>query len=124
MRTTKREFKQQVQEHIIERLGTDYYTELKDQLQDTVTQFNDWWGDYEQKHQPNKHEAFKDWLLGLPSQLNIEYCDYNISSSLREWFRNCGEEYKEQGITKERIWYMHLITREFATLCKKNGVEF
>jgi hypothetical protein len=125
MRTTKNEFKLQVQQHIIERLDTDYTVELKEQLQNTVDGFFDWWGAYEQKRNPSKYGAFKDWLLGLPSQLNIEYRNYYIDETVKNWFTAVGETYKEpKDEEKTYALYYHLVTREFSALCQKNGVKF
>lgn len=133
MRTTNKEFKDQVQAHILDRLHTEdelinkltvksnYYHFV---LQEVVKEFKNWYGPYEQKFTPNKYAAFQNWLMGLPSQFSVEFTNYGINQALKQWFETCGESYKEQSSDKELQTYLHLITREFNTLCKKNGVEF
>jgi hypothetical protein len=120
MRTTKKEFKNQIQEHIIKCLSTDQYTELHFQLNEVVEAFKNWYSPYEQKRFPNRQEAFQDWLMGLPSELSVEYTNYGISETLKSWFENCGETYKEQ--KDELKFYTYLIYREFQSLCKQNKI--
>jgi hypothetical protein len=124
MGTTNKEFKDQVQIHILERLSTDETEETRQQLLDVINGFNDWYGAYEQKRTPNIEAAFKEWLLGLPSSLNIEFEYYTIHQTLKQWFEDTGSEYKEQSSDKEAELYYHLIVREFRVLCRKNGLDF
>lgn len=124
MRTTKKEFKEQIREHILACLSDDVKTDVKEQLQNVVCEFHSWYGPYEQKRTPNKHEAFKGFLLGLPSCFNAEFTHYGISQTLKGWFERCGETYKEQEVDKEVKLYYHLVTREFQWFCQKNGVDF
>jgi hypothetical protein len=124
MRTTTKAFKDQVQKHILSGLSTDETEDVKQQLQNTVDGFKNWYTLYEQKITPNRYDAFKEWLLGLPSQMSIEYTYYNIFQTLKTWFENCGAVYEEKDSDVEAPLYYHLVVREFMTLCKKNGVEF
>lgn len=120
MRTTTKEFKAKVQMHIIENLSTDETTDFHTQLQDVVDNFHSWYGAYEQKRTPNHYDAFKEWLLCLPSSIFAEYREYAIHEIMGEWF---GEDFKPQKPEKEINLYYHLFIREFEILCKKEGVK-
>jgi hypothetical protein len=125
MRTTKKEFKEQVQKHVLESLSEEHGTTTKDQLQSVVEGFKNWWGPYEQKRNPSKYGAFKDWTMCLPSEINVEYRHYAMEDNVKSWFNACGEEYKEpKDESKTHDMYLHLVTREFDTLCKKNNIKF
>lgn len=124
MKTTKKEFAEQVREHIVNRLSEDKYTELPLQLNAVVEGFKNWYVPYEQKRTPNRQAAFIGWLMRLPSELSVEFTNHGVYETLKSWFENCGEPYKEQSSDKELHWYLHFIHREFSNLCKKNGVEF
>jgi hypothetical protein len=121
MRTTKKEFVAQIQEHIANRLSEDETTVLSEQLQNVMDDFKDWYNPYEKKLTPNRHDALKHWLWGLPSSLSLEYQHYNISKILKKWFNECGEEYKEIGDgRKEADFYMNLVIREFNKMYNKH----
>lgn len=124
MKTTNKLFKTQVQKHIIEGLSEDQHTELDQQLQDAVKGFNNWYGPHEQKRTPNRQKAFQEWLMCLPSELNTEFTNYEINQTLKGWFENVGEGYKERDSDKASDLYTALVYREFNTLCKQNGVKF
>lgn len=136
MRTTNKLFKEQVQKDILNGLldeqelknGYDIETTeeslVPSQLSIVVNEFNSWYGEYEQKRISNKYEAFQDWLMGLPSCLNIDFSHHDISKTLEKWYTNAGMIYKEREGHEETDWYLHLITREFSTLCKKHNISF
>lgn len=122
MKTTKKEFKNQVQEHILNSLDEQETTNPKEQLQNVVSEFKNWYSPYEQKMHPNRQEAFTDWMNGLPSCLNTEFTNYGINQTLKSWYENCGETYKEHDSDKESQLYRNLVYREFNTLLKKNDL--
>lgn len=124
MKTTKKEFKEQVQQHILECLSTDETTNQKEQLERVIKEFMNWYSPYEKKRTPNRQQAFSEFLMCLPSCLSVEYEHHNIYHTLKSWYENCGATYKEQDTTKESQLYHNLIYREFNTLIKKNGLEF
>lgn len=133
MRTTTREFKNKVQQHIIDRLGNpwDYENDHENEnattaekLQNVVNEFLSWWNSYEQRRTPSKAEAFKSFLQGLPSCLNAEFTYYNQRESLREWHEQTKAEAERYNDLQVEAAYYHLIFREFTTLCKKYQVEF
>ena len=120
MRTTGTQFITLVRTHIIDRLEEEETTELKEQLQIVMNDFNNWYCPCEKKRTPNIQMAFKHWLLGLPSSLSFEYSHYNISQTLKSWFEECGEKYKETEGSKESDLYYHLVVREFFKLYNKH----
>ncbi len=124
MRTTNKQFKGLVQSHVIACLNEEYGSTIKEQLQAVVDSFKDWYSDYEQKMTPNRWDAFKEFMLGLPSTFNIEFEYSTIYETLKFWWEQCGEEYREQSADKEANLYYHLVTREFNTLCRKEGITW
>lgn len=124
MRTTNKCFKEQIQGHILNTcLSEEYGSTQKEQLQAVVEGFQNWYGPYEQRQNPNRQEAFKSWSWGLPSQWNIEYTNYNIEETVKGWFAACEETYKEPKDTdKTNDLYVNLLYREFNTLLKKNDL--
>lgn len=119
MRTTKKEFKEQVQKHIQDAINEEMT------LQDVVNNFytEKYKSKYERKFP--KYDAFKEWMTGLPSSLNIEYTNEGINNTLKSWYEACGEQYDESKLSQdESDFYFHLVTREFRNLCNKNGIQF
>jgi hypothetical protein len=133
MRTTTNYFKTKVQNHIIDRLGNtwDEVTETENEnattaerLQNVVNEFYRWYCPYEKRRNPNRGEAFKDFLQGLPGCLNAEFTYYAQRETLREWHEQTPEE--SERFTDEQVCnnYYYLVYREFVTLCKKNNIAF
>lgn len=133
MKTTTKEFKTKVQNHIIARLGNPYDNEANieienattaEKLENVVQEFKSWYCPYERRRNPNKAKAFRDFLQGLPSCLNVEYAYYCIRETVRRWHGQTLEEsekYSDEQIADSYYW---LIYREFCVLCKQNKVEF
>lgn len=121
--TTRNVFKNQVRKHIVEILSTNETEVLKDQLQNVVNAFYNWYSGYEQKRNPNWGAAFIDWNQGLPSEINMEFRQYKITEILKEWVENTGEVFKERSGELEEYTYRSLVTREFTAMCKLNNVE-
>jgi hypothetical protein len=124
MNTNSKCFNEEVQKHIIERLSTDQTEVLKEQLQDVVDEFKNWYGPYEQKRNPNIQSAFINWLWGLPSCINQEYENYEITQAYNSFFINCEALPKETEQEKINMYYMYWIFKGFKALCKKEGVQF
>jgi hypothetical protein len=125
MRTTKKEFKVQIQDHIINSVLSDEYGDtIKEQLQAVIDNFKDYYGKYEQKRKPNIQEAFIDWSLGLPSSFNIEYRNFEIQELIKTWFNTAGETYKEpKDDQKTYDLYYWLVYRELNNLLKQNKLS-
>jgi hypothetical protein len=122
MRTTSKAFKEQVQEYILNGLSEDYGTDTQAQLQGVINDFHSFYSPYEQKRTPNHQEAFKEFLNGLPSSLHTEYTHYGINQTLKSWFENNGETYKDKPTDKELDLHHHLVYRELNTLLKQNNL--
>lgn len=125
MRTTHNCFKNQIHGHILNSvLSEDHGSTPKEQLSAVVEGFHNWYGPYEQKRIPNRQDAFIDWSWGLPSEWNVEYTNYNINETVKNWFSACGENYKEpKDSSKTNDLYMGLLYREFNTLLKQNDLN-
>ena len=133
MKTTTNIFKSRVQAHIIARLGNPWSEDTQsenenattaERLENVVAEFNRYYCPYEQRRHPNRGEAFRDFLQGLPSCLNAEFTYYEQRQTLREWHEQTEAEaasYTDEQITRN---YYHLIYREFCTLCKIHNVKF
>jgi hypothetical protein len=125
MRTTRKEFKAQVQEHIREILCDEYYQEEHFQLQALIDGFNNWYNEYEQKRHPNRWDAMQDWFQGLPSEINIEYRLYEIEQLLVKWFDNMGEHYKlPKDDSKSYNLYYRLVMRELGYMFRQHNINF
>lgn len=121
--TTRNVFKLQVRKHILEILNTEHTQDPKEQLENTVTSFYNWYSGYEQKQNPNWFSAFIDWNKGLPSEISMEYRHYKITEILKSWVEGAGEVFKERDGHIEEDLYRALVTREFVVMCKLNNVE-
>ena len=122
MRTTTKEFKNKVQVHIVEHM--EEKDNLKDELQNVIDGFKNYYQGYEKKRTPNIQEAFIDWLNGLPSELTIEFTNYDILRTMREWHEQTEEESDKLDSEKVINNYRWLIFREFLALCRINKIDF
>jgi len=69
-----------------------------------------------------EYEAFKDWLMGLPSSINIDYMNYKIIQLTKLWKLipdNATEKQEKKILTN---WF-NFITMKFFMLCKKHKVN-
>lgn len=123
MRTTNKEFKKQIQDYILNGLNEEYGETTQKQLKGVVDEFNNWYSPYEKKRTPNRQEAFKEFLKGLPSCLHTEWTNYGINQTLKNWFENTGTPYKEKDSDKELELHHNLVYRELNTLLKKNDLN-
>lgn len=125
MRTTRKEFKSQVQEHIRSILCDEYHQEEKQQLQALIDGFTNWYNDYEQKRTPNRWDAMQEWFQCLPSEINIEYRLYEIEQILVKWFDNMGEHYKlPKDDSKSYNLYYRLVMRELGYMFRQHNINF
>lgn len=124
MRTTKKEFKAQVQAHILDGLCTDETTVPAEQLQNVANEFASWYTGYNKRLHPNRQDAFISWMNGVPSVLGNEFTHYGIYTALKTWFEACGETYIERDSDKEVPLYECLFYRELLVLFRKHGIDF
>lgn len=121
VRTTNKDFKMQVQRHILERLNDEETTDTKKQLKNVISEFENYSKDLKFH---NTQDAFTSFLQCLPSCLSVEFEYHKIYKNLKEWFENCGEVYEEREPEEEAELYYYLIFREFKNLCKNYNVDF
>jgi hypothetical protein len=124
MKTTKKEFYEKVQKHIAERLNDEETTDRTEQLRQVVEEFNDWWCPYEKRRNPNRQNAFIDWLHGLPSCLSIDFYYYDQRQRLQEWHNQTEAEASKYSDDVINASYCYLIYREFCKMCKAVGIDF
>lgn len=121
MRTTNKDFKKQVQRHILEHLNDEETTDTKKQIRNVISEFENYSKGLKFH---NIQDAFISFLQCLPSCLSVEFEYYEINKNLKEWFRNCGETYQEREPEEEANLYYYLIFRELKSLCKIYKVDF
>lgn len=124
MRTTRKEFCEKVQNHIIEGLNTDETTDRAEQLRQVVEEFKAWWSPYEKHRTPHRQTAFVSFLNCLPSCLSTEFYTDEQRQVLKEWHQQTEEEANKYSDDKVSAHYYYLIYREFCKMCKAAGVEF
>jgi len=121
VRTTNKDFRKQVQQHILEHLNDEETTDTKKQLENVVSEF----ANYSKGLKfHNIQDAFTSFLQCLPSCLSVEFEYYEIYKNLKKWYESCGETYQEREPEEEANLYYYLIFREFKKLCKIYNVEF
>jgi hypothetical protein len=77
--------------------------------------------DHEIKRQ-GEHRAFKEWLSGLPSAINIDFKNYYILQLAKQW-RSIPKD--ATGKQEDKIienWF-NFITVKFFVLCRRNKVD-
>ena len=125
MRTTRKEFKAQVQAHIREILSDEYHQEEYFQLQALIDGFNNFYNDYEKRLHPNRWDGMQSWFQGLPSEINIEYRLFEIEHILTKWFDSCGEHYKlPKDDMKSYNLYYRLVMRELGYMFRQHNINF
>lgn len=65
--------------------------------------------------------AFQHWLSGLA--LPIDYIDYEVLQVVKGWLDQTDEEASKYSNYDTWELFLHLITREFGYLLKKQGLE-
>jgi hypothetical protein len=69
------------------------------------------------------HNAFREWLAGLPSVLNIDFENYKILQLAEKWGstpKNASEKQQDRILLN---WF-NFITMKFSVLCRRNKVVF
>ena len=117
MRTTNKEFKEAVRQHILEILGEDNTSDPKEQLTELVTDFESYY------YGGNIQNTFIDWCKGLPSSLHVEYFTFKIDKILESWFATIGQEYDPDRLEDNMDYYLYLIFRELKALLKQYKVD-
>lgn len=119
-RSTGKEVKEKIREHIMDNLSNDFGETTTEQLQAVVDGFINWYGGYERRRVPNVQQAFIDWLRGLPSELYATPYHEEQKQLLNEWLGKSPNNYTTE-VMEHRFYY--LIFREFNALCTKYNVK-
>lgn len=69
----------------------------------------------------NEREEFIKWISGLPSNINIEFRDYEQCEVMREWFETAGMEFDESRFDFKHFY--SLVAREFYALLDKYNIR-
>ena len=118
IRSTNKEVKEKIREHIIERLDPDCEGTLPDKLQHVIKGFEDWKGN---TRYPSQFDAFKAYLQCIPSTLGAEFATCYQERALNEWMGIPEKDYDADYIES---YYYALIYREFKMLCKLTSINF
>lgn len=116
-RTTNKEFKEAVRQHILDILSEDHGSTTKERLQAVVEQFNAYYT------RGNYQDAFVDFCQGLPSVLNVEFRTHRIDQILDEWFATIGKKYNPDKLEDPMDFYCRLIHRELGHLLKNYEID-
>lgn len=131
LRSTSKVVKERIREYILANLCEDYTTETGEQLQAVVDGFNDWYGRYERKRNPNMFTAWCEWIMGLPSSLSIDYYYDVMRTILDTWFETdmytlaASDERRNNKWTDDEVQelFLWLIYRELKTLMQQHDVD-
>lgn len=106
-------------------IGEEYQGEtLKESLQNVVDAFDSEYNfDANKRRYKNIQQRFSEWLMGLPSALEIEYRNFAILELAKKWGsipENATERQEDKIIEN---WF-NFISAKFFQLCKKQKVEY
>ena len=122
VRSTSKEVKEKIREHIIERLDPDYEGELlSERLQRVVDGFKHWLGPNGLRGRKTQYAAFKAYLQCIPSTFEAEFTYHYQEKALTDWLGTPDKDYSVDEIEDR---YYALIHREFKMLCKLTGINF
>jgi hypothetical protein len=127
IRTNSKVIIQAIQKNIIEALNTEEYEKqdntTKTSLEIVVDAFKgEYWHDYNKKYYKyNRQNAFKSWLCGAPSCIDISLWNEDIINYLD----SIGLPQPTNKDDQDSVnLYFSLFYREFLKLCKKNEINF
>lgn len=83
LKTNSKEYLTRLNAYLIESIETDYFTTEpktdKDKINAVYKEYEaEFCHDYNIKRYPNDVVRFSEWLMGLPSCINIEFQNYDI----------------------------------------------
>lgn len=125
MRTTKKEITQPIREHILNSINAEGYEQQpkteKEKLQFVVDTFN---AEYVYPQNLQRYgtyqELFKQWLMGLPTALQVEFTYHKVN----EFMESIGLKQPENKSDDETFHlYLDLIYREFNALLRKHNID-
>ena len=125
MRLTKQQ-KETINQYIIDCIDTDPYGVTKESekgklkfLYDTFC--SEYWTFHKQYHKNNIHEAFKSWMMGLPSCFNVEFRNYDILQIAKKWGSIPVDATEKQEDKTIESWF-GFITHKTFQLFTKHGI--
>jgi hypothetical protein len=77
---------------------------------------------YNKRRIPNLQTRFADWLMGLPSALNVEYRHHAILELAEKWGAIPGNATEKQQDRILQNWF-YFAALKFFQLCKQNKVN-
>lgn len=69
----------------------------------------------------NERDIFIEWISGLPTNVNIEFREYEQCEIMRGWFEAAGMEFDESRFDFK--YFYSLIAREFYALLDKYNIQ-
>lgn len=121
MNLTKGVFRSVVKVHLAGVLSDDFTTSLKGKLIRLMDEFHD---SHDPREVPNKNVAFREYLQGTPTAINVEYTYDGFQRVIKEWYEKSNEEYVKRSAELEENFYYHTITREIREMCRISKVPF
>lgn len=116
-KTNSKEVKQAVQSYILQAIDFTGY-EVESTLANALKYYKSESGPIRGRETVQEH--FIDFLMGLPSWFNIEYCNWDILQLMKSW----GLPLPVNKTEEEGIKLFHyLIFREFNNLLQKEGLS-
>lgn len=125
LRSTKKEVKEKIRAYILDcmdfsnYIGYEGYPDKEPEMwQDRVLLCRDIFrAEYVYPNNIRRYGSewgcFKEWLCGVPSALNIEFCYCDVRRVVRDWFEQT--EAESNRYNDNQVWekYLHCLTREF-----------
>ena len=117
-----KEVKIKIRHYITDSIDEDYLTECgykHDKSPKTLVtaiydcMCNEFWQGNEKRRTPNRYEALKQYLMGLPSSISINFTYYDQRQLLKKWLQQTDSESDKYSDDKMTELFYHLITREF-----------
>ena len=133
MSTLKKDFREAVRTYIFESIEFEDDTTNNDQSQDwqlaaiyhqfKMEQLKGHLGykRFDMSRPVNEREEFIKWISGLPTNVNIEFRDYEQCEVMREWFEAAGMEFDESRFDFK--YFYRIVAREFYALLEKYNIQ-
>ncbi len=122
----QREVKERIRKEIIE-AAQQYAEEYEiENYTDTASALNCVYAEFKNQFEwkikrVGEHNAFIEWLKGLPMQFDYSYFD--MRERIKYWFNQSNEEASKYSDEQVDKLYWNLLAREFFTLVKKFNVS-
>ena len=133
MKTNSKEFKRKMQAYILDCIDTEAYDQkfntTKERLEFVHQCFiKEFWYDNNKRRYGSQVAGFKEYLMGLPSVIGIDFENYRILEIAKEW----GSYKNTTGMSEKAIeryedaiigtWF-YLVSVNFFNMLKKEGIK-